>query len=101
MVKPFKVSGKTSCSSLAGAVSERMKESGFVSLQAIGAGALNQAVKAIIIARGHLSPLGIDIVCQPSFVNLEIEGKERTGIKILVEHKISGFKYEKIVVTTT
>jgi len=97
----FKVSGKTNCSSLAGAVSERMKENGFVSLQAIGAGALNQAVKAIIIARGHLSPLGVDIICQPSFVNLQIEGQERTGIKIFVENRDRGFKFEKITVTTT
>ena len=54
-------------------------------MQAVGAGALNQAVKAIAIARGFVAPHGIDLVCVPAFADIEIDGEERTAIKLIVE----------------
>jgi len=54
-------------------------------VQTVGAGALNQAIKSIAIARGFLTPAGIDLVCVPSFSNIEIDGNERTAIKLLVK----------------
>jgi stage V sporulation protein S len=54
-------------------------------VQAIGAGAVNQAVKATAIARGYLLEDGIDVVCLPEFTTVDIEGKERTAVKLVVE----------------
>ena len=84
----IRISSKTNCSSAAGAISQQLRESGNagVQIQIIGAGALNQAVKAIIISRGHLAPLGFDLICRMSFVNLVVDEKERTGIRISVEN---------------
>jgi len=56
-----------------------------VEVQAIGAGAINQAIKAIAISRGYVAPGGIDLVCIPSFIDISIDGEERTGIRLLVE----------------
>jgi len=61
-----------------------LRESGSVEVQAVGAGAVNQAVKAIAIARGFVAPNGLDLVCIPAFVEIDIEGEERTAIKFLV-----------------
>ena len=57
---------------------------GKAELQAIGAGALNQAIKAIAIARGFVAPHGMDLVCVPAFIDIVIDGEERTAIKLLV-----------------
>ena len=54
-------------------------------MQAIGAGAINQAVKAIAIARGYVAPAGMDLVCIPGFIDITIDGEERTAIKFLIE----------------
>lgn len=54
-------------------------------IQAVGAGATNQAVKSIAIARGYLAPTGIDLICIPAFANVEIDGIERTAIKMIIE----------------
>ena len=54
-------------------------------IQAIGAGAANQAIKSIAIARGYLAPAGVDLICKPAFANVEINGEERTAIKLIVE----------------
>jgi stage V sporulation protein S len=54
-------------------------------MQAIGAGAINQAVKAVAIVRGFVAPSGIDLICIPAFTDIEIDGEERTAIKIIVE----------------
>lgn len=91
----IKVSSSTNCSSCAGAISQQLREGNAADVQVIGAGALNQAVKAIIIAKGHLAPLGFDLVCRPAFVNLEVEGKERTGIRLTVTNEARGIKYDK------
>lgn len=80
----LKVSSKSSPASVAGAVAGLIKDGNPVRIQSIGAGAVNQAVKAIAIARGYLAPSGIDLVCVPSFVELEIGGQTRTGIRFAV-----------------
>jgi len=91
-----RVSSKTNCSSAAGAISQQMRDEGMVNIQIVGAGALNQAVKAIIISRGHLAPLGFDLICRMSFVNLVIDEKERTGIRITVENGTLGVQEEAL-----
>lgn len=81
----LKVSAKSSPNSVAGALAGVLKENNYeAELQAIGAGALNQAVKAVAIARGFIAPQGIDLVCIPAFTDVEIDGQERTAMKLLV-----------------
>jgi stage V sporulation protein S len=81
----IKVSGKSRSTAVAGAIAGVVRESGRAEVQAIGAGAVNQAVKAVAIARGYLALDGLDIICIPAFTEVEIEGKERTAIKFIVE----------------
>ncbi len=81
----LKVSSKSSPNSIAGALAGVIRERGLAEIQAVGAGALNQAVKAVAIARGFVAPSGIDLVCIPAFTDIMIEGEERTAIKLIVE----------------
>jgi stage V sporulation protein S len=81
----LKVSAKSSPKSVAGALAGVLREKGCAELQAIGAGALNQAVKAVAIARGFVAPSGVDLVCVPAFTDIVIDGEERTAIKLIVE----------------
>lgn len=81
----LKVSSKSAPNSVAGAVAGVIRESGSVEIQTVGAGATNQAVKAIAIARGYLAPSGIDAVCRPAFTSITIDGEERTAIRLIVE----------------
>lgn len=81
----LKVSSKSSPASVAGAIAGMIKDGVPVELQSVGAGAVNQAVKAIAISRGFLSPNGIEIVCVPSFANIVIDGEYRTAIRFAVE----------------
>ena len=83
----LKVSSKSQSKAVAGAMSLILEKDEQVVIQSIGAGAVNQAVKAIAIARGFLAPKGIDIYVQVSFVELSIDSKERTGIKFSVTTK--------------
>jgi stage V sporulation protein S len=62
-----------------------LREKGVVEVQAVGAGAVNQAVKSIAIARGYVAPNGIDMVCIPAFAKIDIDGEERTAIKFQLE----------------
>lgn len=80
----LKVSSKSNPNSVAGAIAGMIKEYGKVELQAIGAGALNQSIKAIAVARGYVAPSGINLICIPAFADIEIEGDDRTGIKLIV-----------------
>ncbi len=80
----LKVSSKSSPKAVAGALAGVIREKGKVELQAIGAGAVNQAIKAIAIARGYTATSGVDLVCIPAFVDVEINGDERTAIKFFV-----------------
>ncbi len=84
----LKISAKTSPNAIAGAIAGVIKESGKVELQAIGAGAINQAVKAVAIARGFVAPTGVELVCMPAFTEIEIDNENRTGIKFLVEPRL-------------
>lgn len=83
----LKVSSKSNPSSVAGAIAGSIKEENVnkVELYAIGAGAVNQAIKSIAIARGFLVSSGIDLVCIPSFKQVKLDDEERTGMRILVE----------------
>ena len=81
----LKVSTKSNPNSVAGALAAIIKEKNIVEIQAVGAGAINQAVKAIAIARGFVAPSGRDIVCTPAFTDIEIDGEERTAIKLIVQ----------------
>ncbi|EEG31835.1 stage V sporulation protein S [[Clostridium] methylpentosum DSM 5476] len=81
----LKVSSRSVPNSVAGAIAGVIREKGAVEIQAVGAGATNQAVKSIAIARGYLAPTGIDLICIPAFANVEIDGIERTAIKMIIE----------------
>ncbi|WP_415348257.1 stage V sporulation protein S [Clostridium perfringens] len=81
----LKVSTKSNPNSVAGALAAIIKERNTVEIQAVGAGAINQAVKAIAIARGFVAPSGKDIVCIPEFTDIEIDGEERTAIKLIIQ----------------
>ena len=83
----LKVSANSRPVSVAGAIAGVIRTQGKVEVQAIGAGAINQAVKAIAISRGYVAPGGIDLVCIPSFIDIQIDGEERTGIRLLIESR--------------
>lgn len=81
----LKVSAKSSPNSVAGALASVLREKGSAEIQAIGAGAINQAIKAIAIARGFVAPSGMDLICIPAFTDIMIDGEERTAIKLIIE----------------
>lgn len=81
----LKVSAKSNPNAVAGALAGVIRERGSVEIQAIGAGALNQSVKAVAIARGFVAPSGIDLICIPAFTDILIDGEERTAIKLIIE----------------
>lgn len=85
MGEVLKVSATSKPKAVAGALAAVLRAKGSVELQAIGAGAVNQAVKAIAITRGFVAPNGIDLVAIPAFTKVEIEGEERTAIRFLVK----------------
>ncbi|MEB3185819.1 MAG: stage V sporulation protein S [bacterium] len=81
----LKVSSKSNPASVAGAIAGLIRETGRCEVQAIGAGAVNQTVKAIGIARGYVAPGGIDLIAVPAFLDIEVQGEERTAIRFVVE----------------
>jgi stage V sporulation protein S len=81
----LKVSAHSQPKSVAGALAAVLREHSVAEVQAVGAGAVNQAVKAIAITRGFVAPNGIDLVVVPAFSEIIIEGEERTAIKFIVE----------------
>lgn len=83
----LKVSSKSNPNSCAGALAGVLRHSGVVEVQVVGAGALNQAIKAVAIARGFLVPSGLDLVCVPMFADIEIDGQSRTAIRLVVEDR--------------
>jgi len=83
----LKVSTKSNPNSVAGALAGVLRENGSTEIQTIGAGALNQAIKAIAIARGFVAPGGLDLVCIPAFTDIVIDGEERTAIKLIVQSR--------------
>lgn len=83
----LKVSAQSQPKSVAGALAAVLRENSTAEVQAVGAGAVNQAVKAIAITRGFVAPNGIDLVVVPAFSEITIEGEERTAIKFIVESR--------------
>ena len=90
-METLKVGTKSNPNSVAGALANVFREKDVVEIQAIGAGALNQAIKAIAIARGYLAISGKDIVCIPAFSDVYINGMERTALRFVVESTDLGF----------
>ena len=86
-METLKVSSKSNPSSVAGALANVFKDKTSVEIQAVGAGAINQAIKAIAIARGFVAPSGKNLICTPAFQDISIDGEERTAIKLIVESK--------------
>lgn len=85
MLEVLKVSSKSNPNSVAGAMAGVVRTAGSVEVQVVGAGALNQAIKAIAIARGFVAASGVDLICVPTFADIEIDGQDRTAIRLLVE----------------
>ena len=83
----LKVSSKSVPNSVAGAIAAIIREQRTVEVQAVGAGAANQAIKSIAVARGYLAPIGIDLICIPAFANIVIDGEDRTAIKLICEQR--------------
>lgn len=86
-METLKVSSKSNPNSVAGALANVMRERDTVEVQAIGAGALNQAIKAVAIARGFVAPSGKNLICIPAFTDIIIDGEERTAIKLIIESR--------------
>lgn len=83
----LKVSTRSRPSAVAGAIAGVIRESGVAEVQSIGAGATNQAIKAVAIARSYLTEEGIDIYCIPSFIDVAIDEEERTAIKLVIQRR--------------
>lgn len=83
----LKVSSKSKPNSVGRALANAFREKQTVEIQAVGAGSLNQAIKAIAIARGYVAPTGKDLICVPAFSDIVIDGEERTAIKLIVESR--------------
>ena len=82
----IKVSSKSISQKVAGSIANSFREgSNSVEIQTVGAGAVNQAIKAISIARGYVAPLGLNLVCTPAFYDVIIDNKEKTAIKLIVK----------------
>jgi len=81
----LKVSSKSVPSSVAGAMAGVVRQHGAVEVQVVGAGALNQAIKAVAIARGYMATSGMDLTCRPTFADIQIDGESRTAIRLHVE----------------
>ena len=83
----LKVSSHSNANSVAGAIANIIRGGSGAEIQVVGAGALNQAMKAIIIARGYVAPSGFDLMCTPASTEIEINGEESTAIKLIVQSK--------------
>jgi stage V sporulation protein S len=86
-METLKVASSSSPNKVAGAVAGILRESDAVELQSVGAGALNQGIKAVAIARGFVAPSGMDLICIPAFMDIEIDGEDRTAIKLIVQSR--------------
>ena len=81
----IKVSARSRTTAVAGAIAGTMRDHHHAEVQAIGPNAVNQAIKAIVITRSYLASDGMDIVCIPEFVTIDINGKERTAVRLVIE----------------
>jgi stage V sporulation protein S len=87
MLEVLKVSSRSNPNAVAGALAGAVRHTGAAEVQVVGAGALNQAIKAVAIARGYLAASGTDLVCIPSFADIQIDGESRTAIRLLCEDR--------------
>lgn len=83
----LKVSANSLPKSVAGAIAAIVRDEKAVEIQTIGAGAVNQAIKSVAIARGYVAPNGIELVCIPAFSQLDVDGEIKTSIKFSVEKR--------------
>lgn len=83
----LKISSNSKPKSVAGAIAAVLRSAGSVEIQAIGAGAVNQAVKSIAIAKGYVEDDDIDLVCVPSFTKIDVDDEEKTAIKFHVNSR--------------
>ena len=81
----IKVSADSRTAAVAGAIAGVIREHKHAEVQAIGAGAVNQAIKALVLATGYLKQDGIDVACVPEFADVTIEDKVRTAIKLVID----------------
>ncbi len=86
-MEQLKVSTRSNPNSVAGAMAGVLRHDGVVEVQVVGAGALNQAIKAVAIARGYVASGGLDLVCVPTFADIEIDGERRTAIRLVIEDR--------------
>ena len=86
-METLKVSTRSNPNSVAGAMAGAVRQAGVVEVQVVGAGALNQAIKAVAIARGYVAASGIDLVCVPTFADIVIDGERRTAIRLSIEDR--------------
>lgn len=87
MIDIIRVSGRSRSTAVAGAIAGVVRERGHAEAQAIGARAVNQAVKAVAIARNYLDYDGVDVICVPMFTIVQIDGRDRTAVKLKVEQR--------------
>ena len=87
MLEVLKVSSRSNPNAVAGALAGAVRQAGAVDIQVVGAGALNQAIKAVAIARGYLAASGVDLVCVPTFADIQIDGESRTAIRLLCQDR--------------
>ena len=83
----LKISSKSNPNSVAGAIAGGLQENKRVELQAIGAGAVNQSMKAIAIARSFVAASGVDLLCIPAFCTVIVENEEKTGMKFIINEE--------------
>jgi stage V sporulation protein S len=86
-METLKVSTRSNPNSVAGAMAGVIRHAGAVEVQVVGAGALNQAIKAVAIARGYVAASGVDLVCIPTFADIVIDGERRTAMRLSVEER--------------
>lgn len=86
-METLKVSTRSNPNSVAGAMAGAVRQAGAVEVQVVGAGALNQAIKAVAIARGYVAASGIDLVCVPTFADILIDGERRTALRLSIEDR--------------
>ncbi|WP_291426303.1 stage V sporulation protein S [Deinococcus sp.] len=90
-METLRVSANSRPNSVAGAIAALLRLHGQVEVQAIGPGAVNQAVKALAITRGYLSAEQLDLTVQPAFIKLDVDNEERTAIRFMVfSYKLQG-----------
>lgn len=85
-VQVLKVKSTSPVNKVAGAIAEMVREGKQVEIHAIGAGAINQSIKALATARGYVATNGLNLYCIPAFVDLKIDEADRTGIKLIVKY---------------